>query len=400
MKILHVNSTTSGGGLEQYLSQLFRELKQRGHRNLLLYGDRAVARTALTNVETIHIDGITQTRCEDLSAKLVAVQKILDTEDPDLIFIHQVLNASLIDLLTRKKPSVRFAHGFKLVCPEGKKTLKEKEELCPFPLSYRCEVRAYCYRCMPRNPFLGLPLIHGFKKIARIHKNRSHVVVASRFMESVLIANGFKKSKIRVIPYFTYVPETGTRSTSVDEPIIFSLGRIVPEKGMHHLLRAFRLIHREARLVIAGDGPALTALKTLSDKLEISPKVSFPGWLSRAELHKYYSKCALVVAPSLWPEPFGIVGIEAMAYQKPVVAFDTGGISEWLADRQTGYLVPKSDEAGLAQRIELLLERPDLADYMGKQGRQVVKERFVPEIHLDHLLPLFYDAVDSFPGPS
>src|SRR5947207_14197024 len=79
---------------------------------------------------------------------------------------------------------------------------------------------------------------------------------------------------------------------------------------------------------------------------------------------------------SVWPEPFGMVGIEAMRYGLPVVAFDAGGIKEWLLDGRNGYLVPWMDRATYAARVEALLGNKTLARQMGELGRQLVSEHY------------------------
>jgi glycosyltransferase involved in cell wall biosynthesis len=221
------------------------------------------------------------------------------------------------------------------------------------------------------------------------------MVVASEFMKSVLLYNGFPENMVNVIPYFTYLPELGNSAASVDEPLILCLGRLVREKGMHHVIRALRFVSEKSRLLIVGDGPASNELKSLSEELRISSRVSFRGWLSHNELDRLYRQCSFVVVPSVWPEPFGIVGIEAMAYEKPVVAFDVGGMSEWLKQKN-GFLVPSGDEKGLAQKMNLLLEDKKSAEEMGRWGRKLVEERFTPSIHLEHLLSVFERAISEF----
>jgi glycosyltransferase involved in cell wall biosynthesis len=93
------------------------------------------------------------------------------------------------------------------------------------------------------------------------------------------------------------------------------------------------------------------------------------------------------------------VGIEAMAYQKPVVAFDVGGISEWLKDRKTGYLVQSGDIRDLAEKIDLILRNPTLAEAMGHQARIVAENIFAEHYHYESLLTLFQKAIDNHCWP-
>jgi len=396
MRILHVNMAYSGGGLEQYLLQVFVELENRGHKNLFLYGEADGGPQCAYRADTFFVENVTHLHCPDLPAKLKRVQRILDDQTPDLVFIHQVLNPSLIGLLTKQKPSVLYMHGFKIVCPDGRKTLQTKGEACPFPLSRRCQTRAYCYRCMPRNPLVGMPLISNSKCLGDVHRQRSPIVVASGFMKKVLLYNGFGADSISVIPYFTYLPEPDVPRPSGQEQLILALGRLVPEKGMHHLIRAFSRIHPPFKLAVVGDGPALPSLKQLSQELGISTGLHFSGWLPHDKLEALYRQCRIVVVPSVWPEPFGIVGIEAMAYAKPVIAFDVGGVSEWLSDGRTGFLVRPKDEGDLLDKMVFLLEHSESCSAMGLEGRMEVEKRFTPDSHLDLLLSLFRKTIQAF----
>lgn len=397
MKILHVNGYATGGGIEQYLVQLFEELAQRGHQNFFLFGIDSHDTNSLQRTKLFHIKNITQICCKDLNKKLKLVQEIIDRYNPDMVYIHQVLNSKLIHLLATQRPSVRFVHGFKMMCPDGRKTLNTIKKVCSYPLGYTCQVNAYKFRCMPRNPLVGVPLIFRSKKIARLHKKYSHMVVASHFMKSILLYNGFEEKKVNVIPYFTYLPTIQDNAYVKDRPIIFALGRIVPEKGMHTLFHAMGKLDEKVQLVVAGDGSALDELKKLAKELGISERVSFCGWIDHQKLDTLYQQCSMVVIPSIWPEPFGIVGIEAMAYGKPTIAYDVGGISEWLKDGDSGFLVKPGDENELVEKINFILNNPAQVVEMEKFCKQLILDRFIPEAHIGILMRLFDKAMNSSP---
>ncbi len=93
---------------------------------------------------------------------------------------------------------------------------------------------------------------------------------------------------------------------------------------------------------------------------ELERGIQFVCWASNEEMSIYYRKASVLPIPSWWAEAFGIVGIEAMSNSRPVVAFRTGGIPDWLGDQETGYLVERGDIKGLADKISLLLDQEDL----------------------------------------
>jgi len=226
------------------------------------------------------------------------------------------------------------------------------------------------------------------------------MVAASRFIRDILLNNGFYSDRIDVIPLFTYVPKLEALEGSRDINLVIAPGRIVPEKGFQYLIRAFQKVDRKAQLLIVGDGPFLDELKTLATRLGQSERIFFPGWLAKDHLADLYRKCSIVVLPSVAPETFGMVGIEAMAHGKPVVAFDVGGISEWLKNGETGFLVPPRDIAKLGEVITFLLDRPDLAQEMGMKGRKYVSERFLAHHHVDRLISVFERAIEHFSNRS
>lgn len=103
-----------------------------------------------------------------------------------------------------------------------------------------------------------------------------------------------------------------------------------------------------------------------------------------------------MVVPSIWPEPFGLIGIEAMYFGKPVVAFDVGGISEWLKDRENGFLVKFPDKKQFAERIKLLLEDSSLTEKFGRNGKEMVKRFLNKEEHINRLLQIYHEVIDMW----
>jgi glycosyltransferase involved in cell wall biosynthesis len=103
----------------------------------------------------------------------------------------------------------------------------------------------------------------------------------------------------------------------------------------------------------------------------------------------------VTVVPSRWPEPFGMVGIEAMARGRPVVGFSVGGIPDWLEHEVTGLLAPEADTKAMAQHLSQLLAEPDLTAMLGAQAATRVRERYQPDTCLDQLTAVLQEAVDD-----
>jgi glycosyltransferase involved in cell wall biosynthesis len=117
--------------------------------------------------------------------------------------------------------------------------------------------------------------------------------------------------------------------------------------------------------------------------------VRFDGFVSQSRIAEFYRDASLAVMSSLWPEPFGATGLEAMRCGLPVVAFDAGGIREWLLDGVNGFLVPWMDRDCFASRVEKLLADKALARRLGENGRRIADERFNFANYIDGLEDLF-----------
>jgi len=179
---------------------------------------------------------------------------------------------------------------------------------------------------------------------------------------------------------FSAGPERGDNS---DQTVLF-VGRLARKKGVEYLLRAFPDVlarHPDARLVIVGDGPCRGELEALSSQLGLAQRVRFAGAQPPAELPRFYSKSRVFVGPSVVTrggdtESFGLVFVEAMAADCPVVGTSVGGIPDVVIHGRTGLLVEPESPAALAAAISGLLDSPAEAGRMGALARRWVRRKF------------------------
>lgn len=379
MRILHLNEFYAPvGGLERYLDACCAALEADGHTTAVLYAT-ATGREPSASRAAYHVPALEA----DATGGQAQLEAVVRDEKPDVVMVHQVLNAGALDWITGAYPSVRFAHGFKVICPGGRRMWRGAGQVCRREAGYACQAVAYRERCMPRDPRAGLPLVARSLRLAAIHRRRSEIVVASGFMRELFLANRFDGRRVHVVPYFTDLPPAVT-DVPPGRTRLFCAARLVPEKGLHLLLDALRRVPG-AELTIAGDGPERARLKGLAALGGLADRVAFTGWLEPDAVARAIAASTAVVVPSLWPEPFGITGIEAMAHARPVIAFDVGGVREWLVDRETGLAVAPGDAAGLAAAIERIGDR-ELATRLGRRGRACVETRFTARAHVDALL--------------
>jgi glycosyltransferase involved in cell wall biosynthesis len=225
-----------------------------------------------------------------------------------------------------------------------------------------------------------------------LNKGFYRMVVATSYMRDELLRNGFAYDHIEVhAPVPRLARFADSPSFSSHNLIVFS-GQIIRGKGVDVLLESLARVKAPFECVIVGDGSQRAECERLSRRLGLEDRVHFEGFVPQARIAEHYRDASLAVMSSLWPEPFGAVGLEAMRCGLPVVAFDAGGISEWLLDGVNGFLVPWMDRDAFAARVESLLVDKALARKLGENGRQLADERFNLESYIDGLEDLFSRA--------
>jgi len=184
--------------------------------------------------------------------------------------------------------------------------------------------------------------------------------------------------------------------------VIVMVARLIPEKGAHHLLQA--MVDLAARLpavklLLVGDGPQRESLSDQAAELGIQRHVVWTGKLLRAEALTHLTAADVAVVPSQWEEGFGLTAIEAMAFGKPVVASNTGGLREVVHDGQDGLLVPVGDPRELARAIAAVLTDDAARARMGLAARRNVESRFSQEQFAVRHRQLYEALMDS-PSPA
>ena len=169
--------------------------------------------------------------------------------------------------------------------------------------------------------------------------------------------------------------ESGVVSSFSDRNLILFVGQVIRGKGVDLLLEALARLRVPFEARILGDGNHRPYCERLCARLGLSDRVHFEGFVPRDQIKQFFLESTVLAVSSVWPEPFGLVGQEAMFHGLPVVAFDAGGIREWLFDGENGFLVPWKDTGHFAERIEQLLRDKDLARRLGRRGRELVSQQ-------------------------
>jgi glycosyltransferase involved in cell wall biosynthesis len=206
---------------------------------------------------------------------------------------------------------------------------------------------------------------------ARVKSGADCVIATSR-----AVAKRLHGADPRVVyPGVERFPPASARRAGSDR-VIGTAARLVPLKGITHLVQAFAILRRtfhDLKLEIAGSGPDETALRRQVERLDLEHCVTFHGW-SR-DTQALMEGWDIYAQPSL-EEGFGMAVLEAMATALPIVAANVGGINEIVEDGETGLLVPPADAKALAERLEHLLLNSDLRQAMGAAGQMRAQQDF------------------------
>jgi glycosyltransferase involved in cell wall biosynthesis len=344
--------------------------------------------------------GVTVTRVPELMQARADVKLRLAAafaHEPDIVHLHQVDDPEIVDAMRARAAVVISAHGY-TACTSGVHHFGPGEG-CTRHHGPGCVPRlARCAHV--RNP-ASLP--QRYKIATRALRALQHADLAVSYSHAVdehLAVNGIGHRTI--VPYFPTVfadlailssTERGAESPAASPQRVLFVGRVVAAKGVGVLLRAAREV--DAEFVIAGAGRQLGAMRKLTRRLGLTQRVRFTGWLAPPELASELLGASVAVVPSVWPEPFGIVGIEAHAAGRPVIASDTGGIRDWLDDGVSGLVVPAGDPRALARALTDLLADPERRRAMGQAGKRSVAARFSAEQHLQALKHAYAAARDA-----
>lgn len=389
MKILQINDRIGlPGGSEEYVPQLSQELAKRGHKVLIVFeegeGDK--------RFECCKVEGVGNLCRAKNKQTLEELRRVVLDFNPNVVNAHNIQNPYVVNALQQLAPTVRYIHDHRVCCPGFSKFYLSDEAACPLPFSWRCTANAYIKRCATRRPLKLVKNLCGKPFELKTNRSLTKIIVASDYMKNELILNGFDPSKIEILKDFVEPPNPS--EIEYQNFIVFA-ARVTIEKGLRYLIEALPMIKESISLVVIGDGPDLECNKLLAKKLGVTDRIVFKGWIKMTEAYNYYAKCLLLAFPSVWPEPFGRTGPEAMAHKKPVVGFNVGAVSEWLKDRENGFLVEPKDVEGLAEKINILVQDRGLTRKMGKNGRSFVEREMDKERYMENILRVYEEIVRS-----
>jgi glycosyltransferase involved in cell wall biosynthesis len=227
-----------------------------------------------------------------------------------------------------------------------------------------------------------------YEKERKLVEQSDQIIVCSDYMKQE-VQQLFNPSieKMSTIPNgIDSEPEIAVRQEDLlaDVPIdrsrkmIFSIGRIVKEKGFDTLIEAAIILKEKGSNVyflIAGKGPMLDEYRRKVEELQLTDTVFFIGFIDDNKRNALFELCDIAVFPSLY-EPFGIVALESMKANKPTIVSNTGGLKGIVQHLKTGLLMVPGSTDSLIEQIMRLLNDTSLAKQVGENGKKVVESLF------------------------
>lgn len=244
------------------------------------------------------------------------------------------------------------------------------------------------------------------KESQLIHASNG-IIVCSDYMKDELIEIfQADQNKIYTIPNgidmsFSYERATNAisgLSISSEKKVVFSIGRLVKEKGFGTLLETAKKIsmyNKEVCFVLAGVGPMYEEYKNYIEKNELQSIIFLIGYLQEEKKKALYERADIVVIPSHY-EPFGMVALESLIYAKPTIVSNTGSLKAIIEHQKSGMVIEPANTEQLIQGIDFLLANEKLAKEIGKNGRKLVEQLFSWNRIGDETMRVFDEVVIQY----
>jgi glycosyltransferase involved in cell wall biosynthesis len=331
-----------------------------------------------------------------VSNHILTSLKNVDQKQFDLLHVH---GAELLSEVRGDCPVIYTLHNHNTYCPSGTKYLTTSQTCCDRNMSnLGCTWGHLVDGCGSRRPeYIIKNLRRSQRELETLKRRRIPIIANSDYVRDWLIKNGLPPYQVVTLrcgtpsPQITFEPLT--QSIYQNQRILFA-GRIVPDKGLNWLLRALTLTDRKIHLDIAGEGWDKPRMEQLAKALGVQERITWHGWCDSQKLDELYQQCLTVIFPSVWPEPAGLITLEAYARYRPVIASAVGGIPEHICSEETGFLVTANDTKQLAAAINELAHNYPKAHKMGEQGHALFLEKFTIENHIQKLQKIYEQCID------
>ncbi len=316
----------------------------------------------------------------------------------ELLHIH---DPEFLADLREECPAIFTLHNHCTYCPSGTKYLADRGKICDRVINpLGCVWGHVVDGCGSRRPHkIFGDWWNAYNPLNNLKKLKIPVIANSEYVRQQIIQVGIAPERVITLHCGVQSPKVVTaplsRTIYQNQRILFA-GRIVPDKGLEWLLKALTKTERHIHLDIAGDGWNKPRMEQLAQELGLSDRITWHGWCHPEQLETLYQQCLAVIFPSLWPEPAGLVTLEAYARYRPVIASAVGGIPEYLQDGKTGILISPNNIPQLAAAINEIATNYRKARLIGEKGQAWYQEEFTIDIHFQRLAEIYAKTITEF----
>lgn len=334
------------GGADTHLLQMVESAAAAGWGVRLVVGRIEDDVEAPGRVEVVRVRGLASRF--DGAAGLTGLRSAL--AGGTVIHAQNVMNPVAITRIVATGRAVVTVQDHRVFCPGPGKTLPDGAP-CREHMTDNL-----CVACLPDGAYRRRMLDLTSARAEALDGAR--LVALSDYMAGELARIGL--NRVEVLPPWV---EVGSPRTGAGDTVLLA-GRLVDHKAPLDGWEAWRRSHRSLPLRVAGEGPVAAAMDG-AEQL---------GWLSPAELRGELRRARVLLFPGRWQEPFGILGLEALAEGTPVIAADVGGVGEWAAEG--AIVVRPGDVDAMSESLTRLVRHPGEALDLGQKGQRAVATRF------------------------
>jgi glycosyltransferase involved in cell wall biosynthesis len=363
VRLLYLTDRLSDrGGADHHLAQVMASSVDDGFEVRVAYGRDDGGTDRRPGVEYRRVRGLSS--MVDSGSRIGGLEALLATAD--VVHVQNIMNPTALAMAVECGCAVVTVQDHRVFCPGQGKTLNDGRA-CTVEMT-----DTVCRECVPDDLYRQSTL--GLTRRRLDALRGAEIVVLSRYMAEQLEVVGARPA--RVIPPWV---EIGPDRTDSGSSFVLG-GRLVAHKGIMDGWQAWARAGRPLRLVVAGSGPLESELSG-ADCL---------GWLAQEDLRAALRNARALIFPARWQEPFGILGLEALAQGTPVVVAESGGTGDWSG---SGCIrVPAGDVEAMADAIRRLAADPEWAMELGREGRSAVGRLFARD-RIEPMLAELYRSV-------
>jgi len=345
-----------------------------------------------------YVNSLVNHRPADVSERILHSITNIDQSQFKLLHLH---DRDLLCELRDECAAIYTLHNHDTYCPSGTKHFETSGTCCNRQMSLTaCMWGQLIGGCGSRRPQNAISNIkRAMYERDMLLKTNVPIIANSDYVRLQLIKNGVHPQQVTTLHCGIGAPSVAveplTSKIHQNQRLLF-VGRIVPRKGLGWLIKALAKTSSSIQLDIAGDGWGRLSVEKLINQLGLNHRVIWHGWCSSEKLEQLYQECFAVVFPSLWPEPAGLVTLEANARYRPIIASLSGGIPEYVCANQTGLLVSRNHTDELAEAIIELAQNYQKARQLGEHGYEWYLKKFTVETHIQQLQMIYEKVIKKF----